>query len=358
MERGLGVRAPSRIDCSLDGLWDRFEASVGVDDVARFQGSVVFAIRLDGKEVLRTEVTRGGGGEPRAIRVPCGGARLLSLIVEDAGDGPEGGLADWGNPRVVAAPCAPMLERSHSHNDYLRARPLLDALDRGFTSAEADIFLVDGAILVGHERASLDAGRTLEALYLDPLLERARRHGGRVYPELPVFQLLVDIKEDGEKVYPVLREVLSRYAEMLTVFRPQRVEAKGVAVILSGDCPRAILAAEKERLAAVDGRLVDLERAPTPPPSLVPLVSQAWGSVFAWRGPFAMPEEERGRLHALVATAHAQGRKIRFWGTLDLPIVWKELLDAGVDYVNVDDLDGLVKFLGAREAKPGAASPR
>lgn len=38
------------------------------------------------------------------------------------------------------------LPRAHAHNDYEHARPLLDALDHGFTSVEADVWLVDGEL--------------------------------------------------------------------------------------------------------------------------------------------------------------------------------------------------------------------
>src|SRR5688500_5242918 len=40
-----------------------------------------------------------------------------------------------------------VLPHAHAHNDYLHDRPLLDALDHGFNSVEADIFLVDGQLL-------------------------------------------------------------------------------------------------------------------------------------------------------------------------------------------------------------------
>ena len=61
------------------------------------------------------------------------------------------------------------LDHAHAHNDYVHARPLLDALDRGYGSVEADIYLVDGALLVAHARDSVRADRTLESLYLAPL---------------------------------------------------------------------------------------------------------------------------------------------------------------------------------------------
>jgi hypothetical protein len=83
------------------------------------------------------------------------------------------------NPASAAEPPAP-IPRAHAHNDYLHERPLLDALDQGFCSVEADIFLVDGELRVGHSALELRKGRTLEALYLKPLAERVRAKEGSV----------------------------------------------------------------------------------------------------------------------------------------------------------------------------------
>ena len=83
---------------------------------------------------------------------------------------------------IAGTPVAPLLQ-AHAHNDYVHERPLYDALNRGFCSVEADIFLVEGELLVGHERAELRPGRTLESLYLEPLLRRVRKSGGTVFSE-------------------------------------------------------------------------------------------------------------------------------------------------------------------------------
>ena len=72
-------------------------------------------------------------------------------------------------PRVSPA----YLGRAHAHNDYEHDRPLQDGLDDGFTSVEADVWLVDGELLVAHDLEDVQPGRTLESLYLDPLAERA-----------------------------------------------------------------------------------------------------------------------------------------------------------------------------------------
>lgn len=63
----------------------------------------------------------------------------------------------------------------HSHNDYWRARPLLDALAVGCTSVEADVWLIDDQLYIGHRLGSVDRNKSLRRMYLDPLLESWNR---------------------------------------------------------------------------------------------------------------------------------------------------------------------------------------
>ena len=243
----------------------------------------------------------------------------------------------------------PPLIRAHAHNDYEHARPLLDALERGFCSIEADVWLVDGRLLVAHDRADAKPDRTLQALYLDPMRERVRRNGGRLYPAGPSAILLIDVKSDAEATYAALREVLKEYGDMLTVFRNGSVQIKAITVIISGNRAAKTIAAESVRYAAVDGRIEDLES--NAPGSLIPLVSDNWTKVFKWHGTDPLPDDERHHLKQIVEKAHAQGRKVRFWATPDKPEVWTALFDAGVDLINTDDLAGLQKFLLSQPRK-------
>ena len=243
----------------------------------------------------------------------------------------------------------PPLTRAHAHNDYEHTRPLLDALDHGFCSIEADIWLVDGKLLVAHERGKVKPDRTLQALYLDPLRERVRRNGGRLYPAGPSAILLIDVKSDAEATYAALRELLKEYGDVLTVFRNGGVQTNAITVIISGNRAAKTMAAESVRYAAVDGRIEDLEA--NAPGSLIPLVSDNWTKVFKWRWNGVMPEEARRRLGKIVTKAHAQGRKVRFWATPDKPEVWAALFDAGVDLINTGDLAGLQKFLLSQPRK-------
>ena len=233
----------------------------------------------------------------------------------------------------------------HSHNDYEHRRPLLDALDQGFCSIEADIYLVDGKLLVAHDRAKAQPDRTLEALYLDPLQQRVRANGGRVYKDGPPVYLLIDFKTDAAATYAVLRTVLERYSDMLSKFSDQGVVTNAILVVASGNSPREQVAAEPSRLISIDGRLPDLDRTPCPAPSLVPWISENWGTHFKWRGWQEIPAEEWTKLTNIVSRAHAQGRQVRFWGTVDGPALWETQRKAGVDFINTDKLAELRSYM-------------
>src|SRR3954453_13573862 len=98
-----------------------------------------------------------------------------------------------------AADAVAPLPNAHAHNDYAHKRPLFDALDHGFTSVEADVFLVDGNLLVGHDPGALKSERTLESLYLAPLADRVKQNRGHVYSQPARFFLLIDIKDEARQ---------------------------------------------------------------------------------------------------------------------------------------------------------------
>lgn len=244
------------------------------------------------------------------------------------------------------------LWRAHAHNDYEHPRPLLDALDHRFGSVEADIFLVDGQLLVAHDPEDLDPSRTLESLYLDPLTARVRANRGAVYRgRRRPFQLLIDIKTEGSSTYLELDRLLRRHRRLFTTCVHGRVLPGPVTAVVSGDrAARGPMEAQRVRSAFYDGRLTDL--GSPAPASFVPLISDNWTLNFTWRGVGAFPDAERRKLHGIVRTAHARGRRVRFWATPDLPgpardALWGELVAAGVDHLNTDDLAGLASFLDA-----------
>jgi Glycerophosphoryl diester phosphodiesterase family len=240
-----------------------------------------------------------------------------------------------------------VLPNAHAHNDYEHPRPLLDALEHGFTSVEADVFLVEGQLLVAHNLFQVSSERTLEKLYLQPLSELAERNGGRVYENSPPLTLLVDIKTNGAATYAVLEELLAKYDSLISVTTDGKFSARAVTVIISGDRPLQEIEASEPQRAGIDGRLADLSS--DQPADLLPLISDNWTKHFRYRGAGTMSDAERKKLSDLVTEAHAKGRRVRFWGTPESPELWQELRAAGVDLIGTDDLAKLRSFLQSDE---------
>ncbi|MBT5708895.1 MAG: hypothetical protein HOI66_21465 [Verrucomicrobia bacterium] len=236
--------------------------------------------------------------------------------------------------------------RGHAHNDYEHENPLLDALSSGFSSVEADIHLVNGALLVAHDADQVQTERTLKGLYLEPLRQRFLRNNGHILSDDQPFILLVDIKTDAESTYRVLENVLEKYKGMLTSFHDSFTLPGSVTVILSGNRPKQIVANQARRLVGIDGRLPDLENVDETS-ALVPLISDNWRSHFSWRGDGPISALELAKLESIVTRAHSQGRMIRFWANPDLPAYWSLAKNVRIDLINTDNLEGLSDFLSS-----------
>ena len=198
--------------------------------------------------------------------------------------------------------------RAHAHNDYYHKRPLLDALQHGFTSVEADVILKDGDLMVGHSRFELRENRTLTALYLAPLAKR-----------------------------------VSENLHMLTRYENGKIHLGAVTIIISGSRPVAEVAALKTRYVFIDGRFADLQAKTRS--DLVPLVSAPWNGTFSWQGYGDISAKELQRLRAIIKAAHEQDKLVRFWAVPHSENLWQVFYNEGIDLINADDLPRLQKFL-------------
>ncbi|HET9504151.1 MAG TPA: hypothetical protein VFO93_11450 [Hymenobacter sp.] len=235
------------------------------------------------------------------------------------------------------------LNQGHSHNDYWRPHPLYDALQLGFKSVEADVFLIDTTLQVGHERAALRRANTLQSLYLDPL--RKIQQTQSFYTQPTELWLFVDFKNDGPATYTRLRQVLARYRDLLST--PRHPRPAGVRVILTGGYPRAEVLADPEALVFLDGQLADLGAAQS---ARICTVNGDWATYFKWNGLGAMPAAEAAHLRAWNDEAQRTGQKIRFWNTpaatpAQRRAVWAALLHYPAVLVGADELAELKQVI-------------
>ena len=248
------------------------------------------------------------------------------------------------NSQQPHPPATPIM-RGHAHNDYVHPRPLFDALDNGFCSVEADIFLVNDALLVAHFRFLVRQDRTLESLYLEPLRERARRFEGKIFPDTERFYLWIDLKTDATPTYAALKKALEKYADILTRYENGTVIPGAVTVILTGSANLNLIRDEPVRYACVDGGLSALDSNVSA--NLIPVVSLDWMREFSrFKGELSPDQQEK--LTEQVRKAHERGRKLRYWNAPDYETFWKILYDADVDLINTDRLKPFRQFLTER----------
>jgi lysophospholipase L1-like esterase len=94
-ERGLGVHSDSRISFALNGQFTAFHVVPGPDDAHK--GLLEMSILIDGKEVFASGKVSSSRFVAKPITIPVTGAKELTLVVTDGGDGPGGDHASWAD---------------------------------------------------------------------------------------------------------------------------------------------------------------------------------------------------------------------------------------------------------------------
>ncbi|GIV32855.1 MAG: hypothetical protein KatS3mg031_0390 [Chitinophagales bacterium] len=230
---------------------------------------------------------------------------------------------------------------------------MLDALEQRFFSIEADVFYAEGRFCIAHTSWGIRKKKTLESLYLMPLSNRYHENKGNIYTDSPQeLELMLDLKGVWSKeALDSLNRLAERYRHILTVFVNGEKQPGAVRLLLSGDGAKYLAAKWNPRYFSIDGGLSDID-SPLDA-NVICRVSAAYRSVFRWRGRGVMPAEERLQLKQLVTSAHEQGRKIRFWACPQRKSVWNELLQAGVDWINVDNLSRFSRFYSVWASRAG-----
>lgn len=240
-----------------------------------------------------------------------------------------------------------MLPNAFSHNDYRRKRPLADALDHGFRYVEADVYLRKGKLVVAHILPCLKKNRTLEELYLKPLLEYVQQQppGQNKFP----MTLMIDIKSNSKKAYRALLVLLEKYQPILSGYENGQTTIRNVTIVLTGRKPATLIQNTSSGFVFLDDNLRKI--APVTSTNLYPIASCKYSRLMKWKGKGPVPEQEFQRLALHVEAAHKKGRKVRLWASPENKLVWSELLKCKVDLINTNRLSTLRKFLTGASAR-------
>lgn len=236
--------------------------------------------------------------------------------------------------RLEAQECPRPTLPAYAHNDYANPRPLVDALTLGFHGVEADVFLVDGVLRVGHDKRTARTGGMLDSLYLAPLRAHVARCGTLTTDGRP-FLLTIEIKEASSATYDAVRALLAGYRGLLE----HSGADPALSVVLVGWSPPTSPAEGSiDALIGVQYRLVrtDARRLDTLG-TRVHLISLDYGKTIGrwWR----TSGGRRQWWNALrTARAAAPDRLIRVHNVPVDSAIYVRLYDAGVDLIGTKQL--------------------
>ena len=240
-------------------------------------------------------------------------------------------------PALGSAPCPLGVLPAYAHNDYENPRPLEGALDSHFRGVEADLFLVDGILRLGHDLRSARRGKAFETVYLRPLSVLVARCGQLTADGQP-FLLAVELKEPSQPAYANLVMLLRRYSHMLTPLRGPGTNPPVEVVLVGWHPPVASLRAAEDDLIRIQHRVTRPDSVPVPfSGEWVRLSSVDYGKTM--RRSWTSISGRRRWLAALREVKRlAPTRLLRVHNLPAHGDVYDALLGAGVDLIGTRDL--------------------
>ncbi|EPQ64874.1 Bgt-1089 [Blumeria graminis f. sp. tritici] len=249
----------------------------------------------------------------------------------------------------------------HSHNDYWRPLPFYTALSVGAVSVEADVWLFNDTLYVGHEPLALTSARTFESLYIKPILDTLNRQNPDASPFVPLetyngvfdmdggqtLYLWVDVKTDGAKTWPAVVKALEplRSRGYLASSDDKTFRYGPVTVIGTGNTPLDLVKSANPRnyffdapISALDNSLSDLTY------HVSPVASAAFSTTFGGVSGSGLNEGQLALLRKHISVAHPRGIRLRYWDQPGWPYstrnqIWRQLKGEGVDFINADDVE-------------------
>ncbi|MDW3192639.1 MAG: hypothetical protein R8G66_09740 [Cytophagales bacterium] len=190
------------------------------------------------------------------------------------------------------------------------------ALRKGYVSVKAEVQLIDGQLMAS-------SSHTLEVSYLTPLFDRFRENDGHIYKDhSDMFYLFIKIKDNENRTRLALEQVLTNYQAMIAGSH-WKTQANPVKVVLINPSPALIqsISEQASSLITLEGDYHSMDQRTSQ--YLMPITGVSYDHL------------DPKSLRATAKTLHRQGKKLRLYDVPNDQGLWKELIQSGVDFINV-----------------------
>jgi alkaline phosphatase len=242
---------------------------------------------------------------------------------------------------MAAQPVVYSRSNAHSHNDYQNTDPFNEAYAAEFGSIEVDIFLYHDSLIVGHTLSDIQYRRTIENLYLKPLLQNIQLNNGHPYKDsAKELQLLIDIKTDPLSTLRKLIDLLKSF--------PSLIASPQLKLVITGNRPPMNDFDSYPSFIWFDGELG--KQYGDKAMRKIVMFSGDFKNYTSWNGKGNLTDEDKALLDSVIQDVHLLNKKIRFWNSPDFINAWFQFMNLKVDYINTDHIRALSSFLLALPA--------
>jgi hypothetical protein len=242
----------------------------------------------------------------------------------------------FSTARAVAQTTIYTTANAHAHNDYQHEPPLIAAYNNKFGSVEADVYLNEDEVLVAHSEKDIPNHKTLEDVYIKPLLAYIKSNNGYIYEDTTrSLILMLDVKSEATPTLSKIVDLLSKY--------PDIIQCKSLMILVSGNKPLHSTYVSYPFFIWFDGLLSD--RFNKEELTRIAVLSDNFREYTSWKGAGDPPAKDWLALQKAVTKGHELGKKVRFWNTPDTEEGWQKVLELGVDYIDTYSIKSLAEYL-------------
>lgn len=184
-----------------------------------------------------------------------------------------------------------------------------------------------------HNPFGLKGKPTLEELYFKPLDSILLKNNGRIYSEQKNrINLIIDIKSKNKKAISILRSLCKKYNSFYKKIHYGDKSFYPIRILITGKVPI-------DELDISDSKYFNVEAIykKNYPNDLIPLI-------YSYSANFKKLKRQNGdeiytKIQEIQKDMVLSQKSFRLWKVENKEQIWSELIDIGVNFISVDDLE-------------------